>query len=172
MIFADQPFKIGERVNVGGYDGPVEEVGLRSTKIRTLDGHLVSIPNSVIANEKIENIGRRPSIKKMFKIGVTYDTGFAKLRRAIEIIKEILDATDGLDDLKVVRFFEFADFSLNILVIYWVKNPDYLGKFLPINESVNLEILKRFDAEGIQFAFPTRTIHLVRANPDEPGVTS
>jgi len=161
MIFADQPFKIGERIKIGDADGPVEEVGLRSTKIRTLDGHLVSIPNSIVANEKIENIGKRPTIKRLFKIGVTYGTSHQKVMRAIDIIKEILDDTPGLEELRVVRFLEFADCSLNILVIFWVTNPDYLGEFLPINEKINFEILRRFNEEGIEFAFPTHTIHLI-----------
>ena len=166
MIFTDQPFKIGERIKLGDADGPVEEVGLRSTKIRTLDGHLVTVPNSIVANSQIENIARRPTIKRLFKIGVTYHTGYEKMQRALEIIREILDETEGLEELKVVRFLDFSDYSLDILVIFWVSEPDYLGKFLPLNEKINLEILRRFDAEGIEIAFPTRTLHMVN---DESG---
>lgn len=167
MIFTDQPFKIGERIKISGVDGVVEEVGIRSTRIRTLDGHLVTIPNGEVANANIENVGRRPTIKRLFKIGVTYDTGYEKVQRAIEIIKEILDQAEGLEELKVVRFIEFADCSLNILVLYWVSEPDYLGKFLPIGEGINLEILRRFDAEGIEIAFPTSTVHLFDDTPKE-----
>lgn len=167
MIFTDQPFKIGERIKLGDADGPVEEVGLRSTKIRTLDGHLVTVPNSIVANSHIENIAKRPTIKRLFKVGVTYGTGYGKMQRALEIIREILDETEGLEELRVVRFLDFAAYSLDILVIFWVTEPDYLGKFLPTNEKVNLEILRRFDAEGIQIAFPTRTVHVVEDKSEE-----
>jgi len=167
MIFTDQPFKVGERIKMGGTDGSVEEVGLRSTKIRTLDGHQVTIPNSVVANASIENISKRPTIKRLFKVGITYDSGYAKMQRALEIIREILDEAEGLEDLKIVRFLDFADCSLDILVIFWVTEPDYLGKFLPTNEKINLEILRRFAAEGIQIAFPTTTVHVVDDKSEE-----
>jgi MscS family membrane protein len=162
-IFADRPFQIEERIRVGGFDGPVESVGLRSTRIRTLDGHLVSIPNSKIANEMVENIGRRPFIKRVANIGVTYDTPPEKVEKAVEIIKDILTQTEEVnrdaDLVPRVYFNEFADFYLNILVIYWVKPPDY-WMFQETNQKVNLAIMQAFEKEGIEFAFPTQTLYL------------
>ena len=162
-IFADRPFQIDERIRVGGFDGPVESVGLRSTRIRTLDGHLVSIPNSKIANDVVENIGRRPYIKRVANIGVTYDTSPEKVEKAVQIIKDILAQSKEINsDPEMpprVYFSDFADFYLNILVIYWVKPPDY-WLFQETNQKINLAIMRAYENEGIEFAFPTQTLYL------------
>lgn len=161
VIMADKPFQIGDRVEIEGHDGPVEEVGFRSTKIRTLEGHLVTIPNSEVANRLVRNIGQRPYIRRVANITITYDTPPEKVERAVEIIKEILDDHEGMnpDFPPRVFFNEFNDASLNILMIYWYHPPDY-WKYLDFTERVNKEILQRFNQEGIEFAFPTQTIYL------------
>jgi len=162
-IFADRPFQVGERIKVGGFDGPVEEVGFRSTRIRTLDGHLVSVPNSKIANDMVENIGRRPFIKRVTNIGITYDTPTEKVEKAVQIIKDILAGTEEVnrapDMVPRVYFTEFKDFYLNILMIYWVTPPNYWD-FQAVNQRVNLAIMRAFEAEGIEFAFPTQTLYV------------
>jgi len=162
-IFADRPFQMGDRIRINGFDGPVEDVGFRSTRIRTLDGHLVSVPNSKIANEMVENIGRRPFIKRVANITITYDTPPDKVQRAVEIIKEVLAETEEVNrDTNLVPrvyFNDFKDWALNILVIYWVTPPDY-WMFQSVNEKVNLTIMRQFCAEGIEFAFPTQTVHV------------
>jgi len=166
MILLDKPFQIGDRIILGGHDGPVEEVGFRSTKIRTLDGHLVSVPNSVVVNEMVQNIGQRPFIKRVMNVTITYDTPREKVERAVQILKEILDNHEGMRPDFEPRVF-FSDFnadSLNILVIYWYHPPDYWA-FMAFSEKVNLEIFERFNAEGIEFAFPTQTLYL--ANDDK-----
>ena len=88
-IFADKPFRAGERIIVDGCDGPVESIGLRSTRIRTLDGTLVTIPNARMAAATIDNISQRPTIKNLYTIGVTYDTGYDKIKKALEILRDI-----------------------------------------------------------------------------------
>ena len=161
MILLDKPFQVGERVVLDGHDGPVEEVGFRSTKIRTLEGHLVTIPNSVVTNGTVQNIGRRPYIRRLANITITYDTPSEKVERAVEIIREILDGHEGMDPEFPPRvyFNDFNDCSLNILMIYWYHPPEYWD-FLAFNQKVNMEIFRRFNAEGIEFAFPTQTIYL------------
>ncbi|HDL77399.1 MAG TPA: mechanosensitive ion channel family protein [Lentisphaerae bacterium] len=168
VIFADKPFELGDRIVVDGFDGPVEEVGFRSTRIRTLDGHLVTIPNGELANKTIQNIGKRPYIRRVANITITYDTPPEKVQRAVDIIKEILKDHEGMHpDLPPRVFFnEFNDASLNILVIYWYHPPDYWA-FQQFNERVNMEILRRFNAEGIEFAFPTQTLYLA-GDPKRP----
>jgi MscS family membrane protein len=160
-LFSDKPFQIGERVIIDGHDGPVEDVGLRSTRIRTLDGHLVTIPNGELARMAVQNIGKRPYIRRLFNIGITYDTPPEKVERALEIIKDILKDHEGMNPEFPPRVFfnEFNNDSLNILVIYWYHPPEYWD-FLKFNEKVNLEILNRFNSEGIDFAFPTQTLYL------------
>ncbi len=161
VLFSDKPFEVGDRINVEGYDGPVEEVGFRSTRIRTLDGHLVSIPNGQLANMMIHNIGKRPYIRRVMTVTVTYDTSPEKMQEAVDILKELLDNHEGLnpDFPPRVYFSDFASTSLDILVIYWYHPPDY-WKYMEFSERLNMDILKRFNEAGIDFAFPTQTVYL------------
>jgi MscS family membrane protein len=162
-IFTDRPFQMGEIVKIGEHLGPVEEVGFRSTRIRTLQGHVVTIPNSVITNSSVENIGRRPFIRRTSNITITYDSGHTKTKRAVEIIKEVLADVQELntnpDNPPRVYFSDFNDWSLNIYMSYWVRPADY-WLFQQVNEQVNFEIMKRFEAEQIEFAFPSQTLYV------------
>ncbi|MDD5459510.1 MAG: mechanosensitive ion channel family protein [Phycisphaerae bacterium] len=162
-IFADRPFQIDELVRVNDHLGPVEDVGFRSTRIRTLQGHLVTVPNSIIANSIVENLGKRPFIRRTSNITITYNSGHTKAARAVGIIKEILSAVPEIntDTEKPPRvyFNEFNDCSLNIYMSYWVKPPDY-WVYQDVNQRINLEMMKRFEAEKIEFAFPTQTLYL------------
>ena len=162
-IFADRPFQIDELVRIGEHLGPVEEVGFRSTKIRTLQGHLVTVPNSIITNSIVENVGRRPFIRRTSNITITYDSGHTKARRAVEIIGEVLTDVPEIntDPQKPPRvyFSDFNDWSLNIYMSYWVRPADY-WLYQQVNERVNLEIMKRFEAEQIEFAFPSQTLYV------------
>jgi len=162
-IFTDRPFQMGELVKIGEHRGPVEAVGFRSTRIRTLEGHLVTIPNSVIASTNVENIGKRPFIRRTSNITITYDSGHTKAKRAVEIIKEVLNNVPEVntDPEKPPRvyFSDFNDCSLNIYMSYWVKPADH-WLYHQVNEQVNLEIMKRFEAEQIEFAFPTQTLYV------------
>jgi len=165
MILLDKPFAVGDRTLVGGHDGMIEEVGFRSTKIRTLTGHLVTIPNEKMAASAVENIGRRPHIRRLFNVTITYDTPPDKVERAVTIIQEILDNHEGMnpDFPPRVYFNEFNDCSLNVLVIYWYHPPNYWD-FVAFGQKVNLQIMRAFEEEGIEFAFPTQTLYL--ANDD------
>ena len=165
MIMTDKPFKIGERIVADGTDGTVESIGFRSTRIRTLTGHQVIMPNDKVAQAAIENIGRRPSIRRLTNITITYDTPPDKVERALAIIRGILDNHEGMlpDFPPRVHFNEFNADSLNILVLYWYAPPDYWD-FLQFSEQVNLSIMKQFAAEGIEFAFPTNTTYLEQAD--------
>jgi len=181
MIMLDQPFLVGDRVVVDGVDGPVEDIGFRSTRIRTLTGHLVAVPNEKMASINIENIGRRPSIRRLTNITITYDTPPEKVERALAIIREVLENHEGMDPEFPPRVFfdEFNDASLNIMMIYWFFPPNYWD-FLAFSERVNLRIMRAFEAEGIEFAFPTTTTYLaqddrrplnitIASGPEHPG---
>ncbi|MBW1667215.1 MAG: mechanosensitive ion channel family protein [Deltaproteobacteria bacterium] len=168
VLFVDKPFEMGDRIVVEGHDGPVEEVGLRSTKIRTLDGHLITVPNADLANKTIQNIGRRPYIRRIADITITYDTPPEKVDRALEILKEILENHEGMkeDFPPRVYFNEFNADSLNIRVIYWYHPPNYWD-FMAFSERFNKEVFRRFNEEGIEFAFPTQTLFLA-GDPSRP----
>ncbi|MDP7636416.1 MAG: mechanosensitive ion channel family protein [Phycisphaerae bacterium] len=171
-IFADRPFQLGDRIRVAGNDGMVEEVGFRSTRIRTLTGHQVTLPNAVVANSPVENIGRRPFIKRSLDVTVTYDTSPEKVHRAVEILREMCDARKGHFDPDFpprVFFSEFNADSLGISVFYWFTPPDWWG-FLAFNHEFNMELLRRFNEEGIEFAFPTQTLYVRQDSPLEADV--
>jgi len=175
VLFVDKPFEMGDRIVVEGQDGSVEEVGFRSTKIRTLDGHLVTVPNGELANKMIRNIGKRPFIKRIANLSITYDTPPEKVDRAIEIVKEILDGHEGMhpDYPPRVYFNELNADSLNIIVMYWYHPPDYWA-YMGFTERFNKEVFRRFAEEGIEFAFPTQTLYLAgdQARPLTIGIHS
>jgi MscS family membrane protein len=183
MLSLDKPFVPGQLVKIKGYEGRIEDVGLRSVKIRTLEGHQVTIPNEDVAKVDIENIGRRPFIRRRFNITITYDTPPEKIRRAIEILHEILavpatkarEAAEPADERQEephpneainppdfpprVYFDDLNADSLNLLVIYRYHPPERWA-YLEHATWLNLQIMERFNAEGIDFAFPTQTLHL------------
>lgn len=162
VIFADHPFQLGDRIIAGGEDGVVEEVGMRSTRIRTLDGHLVTVPNGELANMMVRNISKRPFVKRVAEIGVTYDTPPDKVERAMEIIKTFLNEHNEKmhpDFPARVHFNNFNSCSLNIQVIYWFAPPDY-WTFLDFDQQFNLSVLRQFNDAGIEFAFPTQTLYV------------
>ncbi len=168
MIFSDQPFELGDRVVISGVDGTVESVGFRSTRIRTLDGHLVTMPNGDVANSAVRNVTARPNIKRSFSVTVTYDTPPEKVQRALEILEEILKDHEGMDGETPPRIYfnDMTDIALSIQVIYWYHPPDYWA-YCAFSQWVNFEILQRFNAEGIEFAFPTQTLFLA-GDPNRP----
>ncbi len=164
-LFLDRPFTIGDAVSVEGFTGKIEAIGLRSTRLRTFDGTLVTFPNSVIANAKIDNLDARPTRRTNFTIGVTYDTSYEKLKRAVEILRDVMANHPGTAQYRAY-FNSYGDFSLNILVNHWCKYLDY-EQYLQCIEEILFEIKKRFEEEGIEFAFPTQTLHLIPEKPVE-----
>ena len=170
VIFTDKPFGLGDRINYDGHDGVIEEVGLRSTRLRRLDGHQVTIPNGELANKSIHNIAKRPFIRRIFTLGVTYDTTPEKVSRAKEILEDVLKDHEGMDPkgemLPRVYFSDFSSSSLDFKCMYWY-HPAAYWDYMKFSEWVNLEILRRFNEEGIEFAFPTQTIHLAKVESAE-----
>ncbi len=157
-IFADKPFRVGDRVQLDSIDGTVEVIGLRSTRVRNLDGFLVTIPNKNMASANIVNVSKRPNIKTVMNIGVTYDTSSAQIERAMQIINEIYRPHSKTADL-LVAFNKFDSSSLNIMVVHWWNSTDY-NEYLAGFQKLNLELKRRFDAEAINFAFPSQTVYL------------
>ena len=168
MILLDKPYKVGQRIVVKGHDGIVEEIGLRSTRMRLLTGHQTVIPNDEMAKIDIENIGKRPHIRRLANIGITYDTPLEKIEKAVDIILKILDNHEGMDPELPPRayFSEYDRYSLNILVLYWYHPADYWG-YMKFSQWVNLQIAREFQKEGIKFAYPTSTTYL-RQDDNQP----
>lgn len=173
MIFLDKPFQIGDRVTVEGVDGMVEEVGFRSTRIRTLENSLVSVPNSKVADSAINNFGLRKYRRYRTILSVTYATTTAQIEAFTEGIKAlILQNPITRKDAFDVALHDFGESGLNILLVVFFETNDWN---VEVQERHNLLINIRQLAEklGVQFAFPTRTLHIetfrketIPVNPD------
>lgn len=163
-IFGDKPFRLGDRVKIGSeVDGTVESIGLRSTRIRSLDGFLITVPNKTMGNAAITNVSRRPTIKTEMNFGLTYETTHERMREAVATLESIYRASPNTADL-IVSFNKFGDSALNILVVHWWGGVDYKA-YLAQMQEFNLEIKRRFDEAGLDFAFPTQTVIHKPASP-------
>jgi MscS family membrane protein len=154
-IFTDRPFTINERVKVAGYDGTIKEIGIRSTRLQTLAGTVVTIPNSTFSDSPVENVSLEPSRKVTVNLGLTYDTSPEDMEKAIELLKTIGAEHDALDEKILTSFNAFGDFAMNILFIYYILPGNDI---LQTQTEINLRILKDFTTAGLDFAFPTQTI--------------
>ncbi len=162
VLFTDKPFTINDRIIVQGYDGIVKEVGIRSTRIQTLDGRIVTLPNGSIANDSVINVSTEIARKITMDLGLTYDTTTENMQLAMDILQDISKQNIALDEARTVTAFTaFGDFSLNIRYIYYIKKgSDIFG----IMNEVNMEILRQFNAKKLEFAFPTQTLHTIKGN--------
>ena len=156
-IFTDTPFKLGERIKASGYDGTVTEIGLRSTKIKTLEGRTVIIPNAEFADSAVENISSEPARKVALNLGLTYDMDDKQIEKAMQILRDIAaEHEEDIQENLSIGFNAFGDFALNIVFIYYIrKEADILGT----QTRMNLEIIKRFNEGKIELAFPSQTIY-------------
>lgn len=162
MLVIDRPFSVGDYIDIGtGTPGTVVRVGLRSTRLRTPDDHEISIPNGDLANRIVTTISAREKIRRVMNLGLTYDTPPEKVEEAVRIISSVLKTSGKLaaGSEPTVFFSDFTDSSLNIRVVYAYRNSDASAANAFAHE-VNLEILRRFAAAGISFAFPTQTVEL------------
>jgi MscS family membrane protein len=160
MLFADRPVRVGDFCSFGGHVGTVEEIGMRSTKIRTLDRTVVSVPNSEFANMQLENYARRDKIWYHPTLGLRYETTPDQMRFVLVEIRKMLYAHPKVDpDPARIRFVGFGAYSLDLEVFAYVTATDY-GEFLEIAEDLNLRIMDIVARAGTGFAFPSQTTYL------------
>ena len=164
MIFSDRPFRVGDWVSFGGQEGIVEDIGLRSTRIRSFTNSLITIPNATVANESIDNLGLRHYRRLKIELGVTYSTSRKQIEEFVAGIKEIFSKhPDTKKDDFHVAFNSFGDSSLNILLYLFLKVPNF-GEELRVREELFLEIMKLAESLDISFAFPSRSIYIETEN--------
>lgn len=157
-IIFDKPFKVGQRIKIDGYDGFVQEINLRTTRVKTLEGRILYIPNAKFTDSIVENVSQEWARKIKMTIGLTYDTNAKNIEKAKEIIRKILIGHKGVNSENLfVHFDEFGAYSKNILVIYWITDSDNI---FSIKDDVNMQIMKEFDKVKLEMAFPTQTIEL------------
>lgn len=155
-IFTDKPFKIGDRVKVAGYDGMIKEIGLRSTRLQTLEGRIVTIPNSTFSDSPVENVTWEPSRKVVLNLGLTYDTTPAKMEKAIKLLESTAKKNKKVQDEALISFNAFGDSAMNILFIYYIKKGEDI---LKTQTEMNMEILRQFSRNKLEFAYPSQTIY-------------
>lgn len=160
VVAIDQPFKIGETVRIGGNVGLVEDIGLRSTRIRLVDKSLMVIPNKTVASDTITNLSRFTRRRVEQVIGLTYDTKPEQMNEIVEEIRRIVTSQPEVDAPGVMVFFrDFGASSLDIWMVYEVPDPDF-QKAMRCRQRVNTEIMKAVESRGLSIAFPTQTLHL------------
>ena len=172
VVAIDQPFKIGETIRIAGNVGTVEDIGLRSTKLRLVDRSLVVIPNKTVAAETITNLSRFTARRVEQVFNLTYDATPEQIEVIVTEIRGLIDAEPAVATADThVYFRDLSASSLDLWVVYVTKDPDF-AKHMALRQRLNLAIMRAVAARGLEFAFPTQTVHA--ATPPEkkgPGGT-
>jgi small-conductance mechanosensitive channel len=155
-IALDKPFTLGDFLIIDDYMGSVEYIGLKTTRIRSLSGEQLVFSNTDLLKSRIKNYGRMFERRVVFKIGVTYQTPHEKIELIPTIIREAIEAQDPVR-FDRSHFQAYGDFSLVFETVYYVLKPDY-NVYMDIQQAINLQIHRRFEQEGIEFAYPTQTL--------------
>jgi small-conductance mechanosensitive channel len=166
-IVLDKPFVVGDFIIVDDVLGTVEHVGLKTTRIRSLGGEQIIVSNNDLLKSRIRNYKRMEQRRIVFQLDVTYDTAPERVNRVPAIIREVIEQ-QPLTRFDRSHFMLFAESALRIETVYWVLSPDY-NRYADIQHAINVELLRRFAAEGIDFAFPSRTLYV--RSPDQ-GMSS
>lgn len=153
VIFFDRPFEEGDFIIFDDYMGVIENIGIKSTRIRSLGGEQIVISNSNLTGAKIRNYKRMAERRVLFKIGIVYETPMEKVKKVPEILKGILKSIPKVR-IDRAHFKSFGDYSLDFEIVYYVLSPDY-NIYMDTQQQINLEIMNAFIKEGIEFAYPT-----------------
>lgn len=169
MIFVDRPFQVGDWIVAGKIEGVVEEVGFRSTRIRTFSRTLITVPNSKIAHDPINNYSRMEKRRIKLKLGIAYGTEADRVSATVNAIRHLLKNDKRVhQEFWLVNFDEFGSSSLNILVYFFTKTTDW-ATFMQHQQEISLDIIRLMETLGVELVRPTQTINLRQdPGPDEP----
>ncbi|MBA3848518.1 MAG: mechanosensitive ion channel protein MscS [Opitutus sp.] len=160
VVATDQPFRIGETVTIGSHTGTVEDIGLRSTKIRKVDRSLVTVPNRTVANESIVNLSRFTARRVEQVVGLTYGAKADQLEGLVAEIRRLIESDPAVHAPDThVYFRDFSASSMDIWIVYVLKSPDF-AQHMQVRQRLNLAIMRAVEARGLSFAFPTQTVHI------------
>lgn len=160
IIFIDSPFTIGDWIKCKELEGVVEDISFRSTRIRTFDKVLITVPNSLLANDPILNFNKRESRRVTMDIGITYDTPMDRLQICVANIKLMLENHEGVDkEMISVSFGKFNESSLDISMYFFINRTNF-NDYMAIKESINYNIMKIISDEEVSIAFPTRSVYI------------
>lgn len=157
-IYFDRPFEIGDTITVGEYTGTVTNIGVKSTRLRLLQGEELVLSNKELTSSSVRNFRKLEKRRIVFTIGVTYDTPLEKLRKIPPIIADIIKSIEKAE-FERVHFTEFGDSSLKFLVSYYVNCAEY-ATYLDTQQKINFSIIEAFEREGIEIAFPTSVVYV------------
>lgn len=156
-IYFDKPFRVGDFIAIGADMGVVKKIGIKSTRLQTLQGEELIISNRELTSARVQNFKRMEKRRIAFSFGLVYQTSNAKIKKALQIVKDaISDAKTA--DLDRVHFKKFGDSSLDFEVVYYIKSGDYKA-YMDTQQEINMSIKEKFEKEKIEFAYPTRTIY-------------
>lgn len=155
-IVLDKPFVIGDFINIDGYAGNIEHIGLKTTRIRSLTGEQLVFSNSDLLKSRIRNYKRMQERRILFQVGVTYQTPRDVVARIPDMIRETIEEMEATR-FDRAHFKTFGPSSLDFEAVYWVLSAEY-SVYMDIQQRINLEIMRRFEAEAIEFAYPTQTV--------------
>ena len=158
-IFFDKPFTVGDTITLGGVTGTVEKVGFRSTRIRTFDKSVVTVPNKNIISAELDNLGARPVRRVKFNIGLTYDTSVENIKNIVDDIQKLIDEHPMTNQDGKVRFLEFGPSSLDIMVLYYVDSPDW-EVLIDAKQKINFDIIDIVNKYKCEFAFPSTSVYI------------
>lgn len=161
-IFLDKPFKIGDYITIGKDQGEIKRIGLRSTRIKTLEGETLIIPNKEVSESRVHNYRKMKDRRVTFKIGVTYETSNQKLKEIPSLIENVISNVKQVD-FERCHFKKFGDSALIFNIVYIVKSRQY-PLYLDLNQQINYKIRDNFEKEGIEMAYPTQTLHINNLN--------
>jgi small-conductance mechanosensitive channel len=157
-IVLDKPFIVGDFITVGDLMGTVERVGLKTTRLRSLDGDQLVFSNSDLLKSRIRNYKRMYERRIVFTLGVTYETPYEKLAAIPKMIRDIIEMQNQVR-FDRAHFKAYGDFSLNFEAAYYVLSPEY-SVYMDLQQAINLALYKKFSEEGIDFAYPTQTLYI------------
>lgn len=155
-IYFDKPFQVGDFIIVGEDMGVVKKIGVKSTRIQTLQGEELVMSNKELTEARVHNYKKMEKRRIVFSFGILYETPTEKIKKIPAIVKKIIDEID-IAETDRVHFKDFGDFSLNFEVVYFLNSSDY-NKYMDTQEKINLNIKQEFEKEGIEFAYPTQKI--------------
>ena len=164
-IVLDKPFAVGDFLIIDEHMGAVENVGLKTTRIRSLSGEQLVFSNADLLKSRIRNYGRMFERRVVFKFGVTYQTPRDKLKKIPVMVRETIEAQDKVR-FDRAHFQAYGASSLDFEIVYYVLSPDY-NQYMDIQQAVNLGIHERFEQEGISFAYPTQTVYVHQAGDEQ-----
>lgn len=170
IIFFDKPFELGDYIKVGDKNGTVEHIGIKTTRIRSLSGEQLVFSNTDLTSSRLHNFKKLQRRRKVFMLGVIYETPAEKLKMIPDIVKDIITEEEK-SDYDRGHFKSFGDFSLNFEFVYYVLSPDY-ATYMDTQHNINMKIFNKFKEEGIEFAYPTQLVYVNKVDSEVNDITA